>query len=231
MAYATLAQFELFGLRRDVITPRSRALAVVDPTTNTLGVASSHGWGGSEALQFVAGPMAGVTPALPAGLSTSVVYRPLPVDGSDSLFQVALTVGGSAVDFTDAGAGALQIVEQLGTMISAGLELWSGILDEDLVSYEGPIAAPVPPVLTWCVCKLYAYDLAVTQALVTSAYWEQSRETIAKQADEANKLRALWRAGKLLERIVADATPDVVENGAQSFGTVGPWDSWIGGAC
>lgn len=226
MAYASLQQFELFGLRREVLTPRVRALAVIDPGTDTLGISGAHGWSGTEALQFQAQPMSGATPTLPAGLSATVVYRPLPVDDSDSLFQVSLTVGGAAVSFSDDGEGSIQVVEQLGPMISAYLEQWSGNVEEDLVAYAPFLPEPVPPIVTWVVCKLAAYDMAVVQSLVTPEYWARAKETVASQAEKADDIRKLWRAGKLLQRLVADATPDVVENGtAILLPDPGEWSS------
>jgi hypothetical protein len=218
MGYATLAQFEVLGLRRNVITPRSRVISIVDPTIDTLGVLSPHGWGGDEALQLTATPIVGVpTPVLPTGLSASLVYRPLPVTDSDTLFQLALTVGGSAVDFSDVGAGELNVSEQRGPMIQIYLDLYSAIVDEALVNYKNDIPAPIPPILTWVVCKLAAYDIAVVQTLVTDYYFKSAGESITKSAEIARKQLEEWKDGKLLQTLVADATPDVLENGTVVF--------------
>jgi hypothetical protein len=207
-------------------------LSVVDPTADTLGVLSAHGWSGTEALQFTAKATVGVTsPALPSGLSASTVYYPLPITNSDSLFKVSTTVGGSAVNFTDAGAGEISVTEQRGAMIQAFLDMHSALVDNALIDYATPIPAPFPAILTWVVCKRAAYDIAIVQSLVTDYYFKSAGESIIANDKIAREQIDEWKAGKILPTIGDDATPGIVENGAESFFVRGPWDKWMGGVC
>jgi uncharacterized protein DUF1320 len=231
MSYSTLAQFGIYGLRRENILPRVRTVTAVDASANTIAV-QAHDWAGAEYLQLAVVTGSAETPALPAGLSATTVYRPLPVTGSDTLVKLSLTEGGTAVDITDTGTGTFTVTEQLGPIVQAFLDAAQARVDEALTDYAPNLPSPAPTIVVWVECKLAAYDMAIAQALVVPSYWEQARETIAAQHDRALEYLADWKAGKPIQGLSADATPGTEENGAVILdGRTAPsWFADLGGA-
>jgi phage gp36-like protein len=138
------------------------------------------------------------------------------VTGSDSLFQLSLTEGGSAEAFgPDVGAGAFTITESLNTTVQLALNSAQGDIVEALINYRAPIAdAPPPLVLVKVECWIAAYELAITQGLVVPSYWEQARQTHEALYRRAQDYLEQWRNGKPVQGLAADSTPDVLENGA-----------------
>lgn len=229
MSFSTLAQFGAFGLRREVLLPRMRAVTVVDPDTDTLGV-GAHDWAGDEYIMLatVPGSVDGGDPVLPTGLSATTVYRPLPVTGSDSLFNVSLTEGGSAVAFgPDSGAGSFTVTEQLSATIQRHLDMARGRIVQALIAYsigdENP--DPTPPILVWVECKLAAFSLAVGHGLVVPGYFEQARQTIEAEYKEAVGYLERWRLGEEVQGLGDDATPGESENG--TFIVEAPAGQWF----
>lgn len=207
MALATPADFEICGLRKEVLSPRKRVIASVDPVTDRLAV-QAHGWSGPEPLQFEVVAVPGVTPALPAGLSASIVYYPLPVFGSDTLFAVSTTVGGAAVNVTDAGAGTFMVRQGLGPTIARTLELISAYVEDAM-----PADLQQTDAAVWIVCKLAAFDLAIVQGLMNPDRWQEGKETIGAQAKTAEARLDEWRRRGAPPRKPATDGADALQNG------------------
>ena len=87
-----------YAIPRGVLSSPARAVASVNTTSNVLELAG-HGFKSDATVEFRAFNGG----ELPAGIVAQTVYYAQPVSGSDSLFQIAATAGGTAIDLTTAG--------------------------------------------------------------------------------------------------------------------------------
>jgi hypothetical protein len=133
-----------------------RPCASADAVTNAL-VCEGHNLPADEAVQLWTGGAG----ALPAGLAAGVVYYVRPVAGSTSLFQLALTAGGAAIDITTAGTAPFGFIQQINATILRALDYRSRWIDRNLTGHLVPASAPYPTELVTLCCRLAAWDVAL----------------------------------------------------------------------
>ena len=96
------------------VTPKLDPITVVqeftaDAGTDTL-TAASHGLVNDQRVSVRLQDPAGATDALPAGLQAKTAY--FVVGATAGTFQLSTSVGGGAVDITDAGTGTFEVVSE-----------------------------------------------------------------------------------------------------------------------
>jgi len=145
--YATVSEFWAQTGRQHVyVRPRQR-LASADAAANTLTL-EGHGLADGDPVQFVA-DTGGV---LPAPLAAGTQYYALPVTGSSSLFQVAASAGGAAVNLSTAGTGNFSVTRSVVPMIERYLEIASRTVDRKSRGHAVPQSEPYPvEVVNWTI--------------------------------------------------------------------------------
>lgn len=152
-AYATKADLYKHGLPRGLLTDQHRAVTSVDAAANTFTV-GDHGLSLNTPVRFVAEPGNGT---LPAGLTEGTTYYAIAT--TDSVFQVAATEGGAAIDVTDAGSGVFGFVVPVDEEINETLELYSRVIDRKTIAHAIEFTAPYPVEVVHYVAKLSAREL------------------------------------------------------------------------
>ncbi len=110
-----------------------REVASVDTVADVLELAN-HGCRLDDPIEFRTLP--GGT--LPAPLTASAVYRAKPVPGSDSLLQVAATIGGAAIDLTTAGE-YFALVPNTREVLRSQIRIWSQACHRYIPSHAMPL--------------------------------------------------------------------------------------------
>jgi hypothetical protein len=211
--YPTRSQFFALGLPRKAFPAQLQLATAADPTGDVLTV-PGHGLTTGDGFRMATDAGGGIIPAgvLPAGLSDAVSYF-AKVTGED-LLQLSLTSGGSAVDFTTAGANAFGLIVDVGAKIDMMLDAVSRRADQCLKGYRTPLTGSVPMQLIEWVCKIGAYEMCVGTALVDPAF---SRDPEIKEAAMRawSELGLLQKDGTELAGYTGDdQTPGVLDNAA-----------------
>lgn len=141
--YATRAHLYALSALSSVLQDCARLVWSVDASSNRITLGGC-GLELDAPLQFVAGDAG----ALPAPLSANTVYYARPIADSDSLFEVAATPGGAAIDLTTAGTMPFYVVVPIGPTMDQILEKNSRIIDAKMSAHAVPFSAPYP---TWVV--------------------------------------------------------------------------------
>ena len=162
VAYATREDVYLYGLPRGSLVARPRFVASVSTAANSLKV-EGHGCSTATRIQL----QAQGDGLLPAPLSSTVVYWAKPVDGSDSLLQLALTEGGAAVDLTTEGAEPFTLAVPIGPTLDVNLETFSRDVDSMIPAEQVPLVAPYPTLVVQYVAVLTAWSVASALGLRT----------------------------------------------------------------
>jgi hypothetical protein len=205
-AAVTIDEFYALGARAECFLSRGRALEHVDAASGVLTL-PRHGLAEDTPFRLRVVDEG----VMPAPLVAGTLYYAKPVSGAEDQLRASATVGGSAITITDAGEGRVELVEQLQAKIEAALDHWTGIVDEETRAHAGPWST-YPRKLKWIVCALAAYDLLVTQGLVSPEF----RESLDGWTQR-------WtRAWEMLRSPISstegeDATPGVAEMGAVGF--------------
>lgn len=182
VAYATHGDLYRHGLPRGLIHEPARPIASVDAATNRLTLAN-HGYELDDPVQLVVEPGG----ALPAPLAAGTVYYARPIVDSDSLFELAATAGGAAINITDAGTGTFGIYTPLRAEIDAVLEVTSREVDDMLPAHLVPLEEPYPSAVVAAVCKITARKLLATRG--------ERSETLIEEAGFAVSNLQKWAKG------------------------------------
>ena len=137
--YATDADVYRQGIPSGALLKPARVAASADATGNTITLAA-HGLELDDAITFTVDE-GGV---LPAPLATATVYYAIPVSGSDSLFQVATSEGGAAVNLTTAGTAVFRVAVPLSPALAALRETYSRWVDGLAIGHTVPFESPYP---------------------------------------------------------------------------------------
>lgn len=153
-SYATIEDVYLMGVPRGALISPARIVASVDVSSNRIEV-EGHGLGVDAAIQFVA-DQGGV---LPAPLAALTIYYAIPVAASDSMLQVAASVGGPAIDLTTAGTSPFRLHVPIGPSIEQELEAHSRWADTLLPAHQVPLEPPFPAWIVSVVAKRTAASM------------------------------------------------------------------------
>lgn len=200
----TRRDFHTFGLPAAACTPESRSLSSVDPDADVFEL-PGHGLTEEDLVRFVA---IGAGAELPAGLSPSQLYGVVPL-GSD-LFSVALA--GVPVSLTSAGAGVVQVVQELGPAIDRILDARARYVDAHAKAYKVPFVEPAPAWAIQTACQLAALDVA--RVLRTSSPTFRL-DDVAAAAAAAEAFCARLAEGEPMADNPADQSPGIAEAGAR----------------
>lgn len=132
------------GVPRGALVRPTRLIASVDAAQNVLEL-EGHGFTDGDALQFTV-DAGGVLPA-PLAVTTIYYAKLLELDDdttSESLFQVAASSGGAALDLVDAGTAPFGVAVPIGPTLDANIETYSRWFDTIAPAEVVPLAAPYP---------------------------------------------------------------------------------------
>ncbi len=135
---------------------------------------------------------------LPAPLSAAAVYYARPVDGSDSLLELAATVGGAAIDLTAVGSGSIRFIVPIGGMLAMLRDAHSRDFDAMCIAHVVPFASPYPALAVHYVAVMTAWAAAIALGKGTQA------DRLTELKDEVAKKAVRWGQGVPLRD--ADAT-------------------------
>lgn len=177
MGYCDPKDLYSFGLSRGAVQNPARRLSTVDPAADTLEL-NVHGLDLDDAISF----RAEANGALPTPLVAGTTYYAIPVN--EYTFQVSATVGGSAIDLTDAGSRILVIVPMdIAGAISFGAE----VINDHLPAHAVPLTAPYPEII-----KITNAELAVSKLASVHGFKAAS---LSETIDMAQKRIARWAKG------------------------------------
>jgi len=210
-AYADIPDLYVHGLPPALLVAQPRPLESIDVGTGTFRLGGA-GLADDDPLQFIS--MGGL---VPAGLSASAVYYAIPVPDSESLFQVAASVGGLPVTITTAGTGVVAVVPSLLAKARAALIFRARWIDEHLVAHSVPLVAPYPVDVVAMNAILASADLMRTIGLGNPEY-AQSAQPIFDAANQVQLRLNRLADGVPLRGAVTDRTPTIAEAGARAWG-------------
>lgn len=232
MAYATLTDVYRLALtaRAFVVAPRPldpKAGDSLDFATGTFSL-TGHGLSGDDVVRIVVPGGGGA----PTGAPLVTPLHVLPLDFWR--FKLALTQGGAALTFADAGtfsagygpsAWTIQIDPE--ARILAHLEDTAGRINEHLTAHAppiqpDPITGLLPPVLIGLNARM-AGRAAVTSLQIETASYRVAVDRLFAQAKadgdadppaQKGSLLGDWKAGKPIQPRPTDETPRVPDNAA-----------------
>lgn len=211
--YCTRANVYAIGLQAEAF---ARPARLIEGVTADIGVLAlrSHGLATDAPITFAvqsSSVLGAPAAALPAGLSTGVLYYAKP-RGSD-LFSAATAPGGTSTitSFGDDGAGEFGVIVDHGVYLDEAIAAATAVINEHARAHKAPIRADVLPL----VCAYLASRIYLSaHAANNPAY--------AKAADEPSWIRKivdglfdLWLSGATVAGAV-DETPQVAEGGAKA---------------
>lgn len=223
VAYADERDVYAYAMRAPAFVPSPQVVAAIDLTANTFTL-SGHDLADGDELRFsLEGDaiLGGTATSLPAPLSASTLYYAIAV-GSD-MFQVATSVGGSAVNLTVAGVGALAIVVSPVPVLRRLCEHWSRNVDGAATAHSGELVV-VPNEVVGVVARSAGRDAVRVLGLNSPAYETDRKDLFDMRAFDEARL-ADWRRGTPIKGAVDQTTtPD---NGArfEVLGGLGAFDS------
>jgi len=160
---------------RGTISEAARVVASVDSTLDRIEL-EGHGLDADDPIQFKVDQGG----ALPGGLALLTIYYAKLVDigggvKSSSLFQVAATLGGAAIDLTTSGTKPFRVFTPIDAIVDQALELFSRRVDRECSSHGVPFVVPYPPEVVDAVVVLTAHRL-VRRARLTGFESLQAEE-------------------------------------------------------
>lgn len=215
VAYATREDVYKHGLPRGAVIGRARPVASVDAASNRLAL-EGHGLSTDTAIQFVADDGG----SLPTPLSAATVYYARPVSGSDSLFEVAASEGGAAVDLTTAGTLPFSMLVPVGPQLDALLEVYSRWVDGKAIGHEVPFTSPYPAWVTHAVAVRAAAHAARVAGLGGQAERLFEAETMLLRDIDAMAKGVPLRDAAATERrnLAVGRTPSATRRGEELIG-------------
>jgi hypothetical protein len=211
MSYASISDLFAFGLRAAAFAVPGRPIAAVDSTADTLTV-PMHGATLNDPARVATRSTGG---AVPGGLTPGVTYYAIPM--GDDLVALADAPDGPAVDLTDAGTGALELILALTPRMQAQLDADSKVIDGALDAYGAPLTGGIPLEVRVVNAQLSAFNLAVTLGLANPKDVAADMAGLTARYEAAMATIGRWRAGQTLPLGVTDSTPDVVESAAAGY--------------
>lgn len=207
--YCSESDLYAFGLPRGSLTNPAR-LVSVDPAADAVTL-DVHGFADGDEVSL----RADAGGAMPGGLTSGLVYFVKRV--SESVFQLALTDGGAAVDVTSAGS---RVVLCAPINIAAAIEWASRLLDEVMQgSTAVPLAAPVPEIIKMTCAELAAGKLMAGR---------NGSRALSEVIDAATKRATAWakkrpvgeNAGKPTGAAISVAASASDPTGWKTFGGI-----------
>lgn len=166
------------GLPRGAVANPGRVAALIDPLTDTITL-GEHCFFDGDAVRLR--PAAGGS--MPQGLTAGATYFVKVTD--DARFQLEMTVGAGAVNFTTAGMSVLVVAP----VNYAAACAWASQLIYDMVpAHAVPFTDPVPPIL-----RMTAAELAARKIMQTTGSGEAV--SLTALADLALKRVERWATG------------------------------------
>lgn len=208
MGYATPGDVFDLGFKAEAFASRPRPVEVVDVPSGIFRL-RSHGFDPSDVLTWdtLPPPVLGLpAPALPAGLSMSIRYFPLILTGD--IFHLSLTVGGSPVVITDAGAGSFAILVDPLRKLQRMIDGTAADIDARLTAHAPPLKRDpstglFPLVVTKLNARLAAREAIPVFGLAQPQYLDAIKALDGDLAHDWQKL-ALWDDGQPINPIPTD---------------------------
>lgn len=242
--YATLRNVYDLGLTAAAFVTRPRALDpragdAFDFATGTFRQLA-HNLAEDDLVQLVLIASAG---ALPGGASSTVVYSPLPLDFFR--FRLALSPGGPAITFTDAGTSSRDGSTAWGIQTDPERRLEriilseSASIDQDLTAHStplepDPLTGEYPPKIVGIVARCAARR-AMAGLQFENAAFRAAAERLTAEEKRDDEQRAAWRLGQPIYPNPKDQTDGSPDNtfrarNAQSSGCCSrPPICWVTG--
>jgi len=151
--YCTRSDLYSHGLPRGILGESARPIVAVDIANNRLEL-GEHGFAADQALVLVTE----LNGALPSPLVAGVTYYAKLVADSESLFQLAATVGGAAIDLTSVGTKPFGIAPSVNAAIEAAIRYESRIVDTYAIEHKLPLSPPYPEEVVAITAKLAARE-------------------------------------------------------------------------
>lgn len=152
--YAEASDLYNHGLPRGLLVEERRLITDVDTTNDRMELAE-HGLAADQEVYLVADEDG----TLPSPLASATTYYALPVSGSESLFQLATTAGGAAVNLTTEGTGTFGLAVPIAGVINASLDYVTRRIDRKLIAHQVQLTAPYPVEIVGICAKLAAEEL------------------------------------------------------------------------
>lgn len=171
--YCSESDLYAFGVPRGTLTNPARPVTA-DASANTFTL-DVHGFADGDEVSLRADPGG----AIPAGLAAGVSYYAKRV--SESVFQMAATAGGAAIDFTTAGS---RLVVYAPINYGAAISWASRVLDEAMQgSTVVPLTAPIAEIIRMTCAELAAGKLMAGR---------NGSRALSEVIDAATKRAAGW---------------------------------------
>ncbi len=206
---ATRQDLARYGLTGAACASETRQATVADIPTCTFAL-PGHFFSGGEQIEF---STAGSGSVLPAGLSAIASYLVTPLTpASMRLFRITDS-NGNPVTITDAGAGVLNVILDLGPTIDAIMAAESSFLIANAKAYAGPWSTP-PGWAPMIVGDLAAARVAKLFRVASPQY---SMDQLLEFRRQALVFCAVLAKGEKMDDGVGpvDADPLIAEEGAQ----------------
>ena len=170
--YCDPADLYSYGLPRGGLPNPGRLAGSADVSadTFTLGV---HGFADDDELTFRVDTGGSLPSPLVAGTTYYAVVT------SESVFQVAASAGGAAIDLTTAGAG---VIVSTPLPITACITWASRMVDDMLVGHAVPLSAPYPTIVRAVTAELAAGRLLALAGAKSVSLGEIEKYAQAKLA-------------------------------------------------
>lgn len=193
-----------YGLPRGSLPNPGRLVYRFDTARNSV-QQDQHGFSSGSALSFRA--EAGGT--LPIGLTANTTYYALPI--SQDEYQVAATVGGSAVVLGTAGTGGVLAITAV--PVAAAIAFATELINDMLPAHLVPVPEPIPAII-----RMTAAELAAAKLGAVTGHTAQS---LSMTVDGATKRLARWGQGVPIR----GATPEVARANLAISAAASPVDS------
>ncbi len=192
-----------YGLGPDALAAsRLRAVEAVDASAGVLRINGAGLFDGDPLTFVVQGSpiLNEEQPALPLGLSESIAYEAVPVNGSSSLFRVRPVGGATIVAFGDAGVPVFSIAQDPRTVLDALRADESSQVDDALTANTppidpDPITGLYPQLLVGVVARRVAIRAALRFGLSNPGYQASLDRLLAGQALDNARLD-MWIKGR-----------------------------------
>jgi hypothetical protein len=177
LTYADPSDLYAYGLQRGGVQNAGRLAASVNITSNTITL-DVHGFALNDLVRF----RADAGGSLPSPLVAGTDYYAIPA--GESVFSVAATAGGAAIDLVTSGSRILVIAP---LPIDSALKWASRLIDDMLAGHPVPLEAPIPEIVRMTCAELAAGKL---QSLRGAA-----SQSLAAMSDAAQKRLLRWASG------------------------------------
>lgn len=157
--YCSPADVYALGVPPGALVCPARVVSAADPDSDRLEI-EGHGLADGQAVTMVTDPGG----SLPSPLDLLTVYFVRLVEigvglTSDSMIQLAATVGGAAIDLTDPGNGSFRLAVGIGLSLEAEIEAQSRWFDSLITGHQVPLEDPIPQWVKSVVAKRTAASM------------------------------------------------------------------------